>query len=100
VAAGVNRLEVRRIGWRYTELQPLGWPADLHLQTVAGRRSALAAATHEKALLEDRRRSLIVMSLKTGQLDLFEVASITALPPERVRSLSRGGTLRKASRSD
>jgi hypothetical protein len=40
------------------------------------------------------------MSLKSGQLDLFEVASITAMPPDRVRRVARGGTVRHACRID
>ena len=34
------------------------------------------------------------MALKTDQLDLFEVASLAAVPPERIRSEMRGITLR------
>ncbi|MDR7159678.1 hypothetical protein [Arthrobacter sp. BE255] len=94
-AAGVSKLEVRRrIGAGYTDLQPAGWPADTHLDAIRGRTQALAAAVEHKSVLEVRRRSLTVMALKTDQLDLFEVASLAAVPPERIRSEMRGITLR------
>ena len=91
----VSKLEVRRrIGAGYTELQPAGWPAETHLDAIRGRTLALAAAVGHKSALEVRRRSLTVMALKTDQLDLFEVASLAAVPPERIRSEMRGITLR------
>jgi hypothetical protein len=94
-AAGVNRFEVRRrIGAGYTELQPAGWPAEAHLRAIRGGAQALAAAVGHKSMLEVRRRSLTVMALKTDQLDLFEVASLAAVPPERIRRQMRGVTLR------
>ncbi|MBT2250763.1 hypothetical protein JHV56_18915 [Arthrobacter sp. BHU FT2] len=94
-AAGVNKHDVRRrIGAGYTELQPAGWPAEAHLTSIHGRARALADAAAHKAQLEARRRSLSVMALKTDQLDLFEVASLAAVPAERIRSETRGITLR------
>ena len=94
-AAGVNKFEVRRrIGAAYPELQPAGWPADTHVEAIRGRTQALAAAVEHKSMLEVRRRSLTVMALKTDQLDLFEVASLAAVPPDRIRSEMRGVTLR------
>lgn len=94
-AAGVNKFEVRRrIGAGYTELQPAGWPADAHLDAIRAHAQALAAAVGHKTELEVRRRSLTVMALKTDQLDLFEVASLAAVPPDRIRSEMRGVTLR------
>ena len=65
-----------------------------HLDAIRGRTQALAAAVGHKSALEVRRRSLTVMALKTDQLDLFEVASLAAVPPERIRSEMRGITLR------
>jgi hypothetical protein len=100
-AAGVNKFEVRRrIGAGYTELQPAGWPADAHLDAIRARARALAAAVEHKTELEVRRRSLTVMALKTDQLDLFEVASLAAVPPERIRSEMRGVTLRSVRLAD
>lgn len=100
-AAGVNKFEVRRrIGAGYTELQPPGWPADAHLDAIRARARALAAAVGHKTELEVRRRSLTVMALKTDQLDLFEVASLAAVPPERIRSEMRGVTLRSVRLAD
>ena len=94
-AAGVNKFEVRRrIGAGYTELQPAGWPGDAHLDAIRAHAQALTAAVEHKSMLEVRRRSLTVMALKTGQLDLFEVASLAAVPPDRIRSEMRGVTLR------
>ncbi|MGM9471726.1 hypothetical protein ACS5PJ_06945 [Pseudarthrobacter sp. YS3] len=94
-AAGVKKLEIRRrIAAGYTELQPAGWPAQAHLRAVRGHAQDLAAAVGQKTGLEARRRSLTVMALKTGQLDLFEVASLAAVPPERIRKEMRGITLR------
>jgi hypothetical protein len=94
-AAGINKFEVRRrIGAGYMELEPAGWPADTHIETIRGRARALAAAVKLKTELELRRRSLTVMAVKTDQLDLFEVASLAAVPPERIRSEMRGVTLR------
>jgi hypothetical protein len=96
-ASGVNQLDVgRRIGAGYTKLQPAGWPADAHLRTIRGHAAALAGAIEHKSLLEVRRRSLTVIALKTDQLDLFEVASLAAVPAERIRSEMRGVTLRSA----
>lgn len=100
-AAAVNRFEVRRrIGAAYTELQPAGWPAEAHLQAIRGHAQALAAAVEHKSMLEVRRRSLTVMALKTDQLDLFEVASLAAVPPDRIRREMRGVTLRSARLAD
>ena len=100
-AAGVSKLEVRRrIGAGYTDLQPAGWPADAHLDAIRRRTHALAAAVEHKSVLEVRRRSLTVMALKTDQLDLFEVASLAAVPPERIRREMRGITLRSARLAD
>jgi hypothetical protein len=100
-AAGVNEFEVRRrIGAGYTELQPAGWPAEAHLRAIRGRAQALAAAVGHKSMLEVRRRSLTVMALKTDQLDLFEVASLAAVPPERIRREMRGVTLRSVRLAD
>ncbi len=94
-AAGVNKVDVRRqMGAGYTELQPAGWPAEAHLRAIRGKAQALADAVEHKAELETRRRSLTVTALKTGQLDLFEVASLAAVPAERIRSEMRGITLR------
>jgi hypothetical protein len=94
-AAGVNKFEVRRpMGAGYTELQPTGWPAKAHLAAVRAKAQALADAMKHKSELEARRRSLTVMALKTNQLDLFEVASLAAVPAERIRSEMRGITLR------
>ena len=100
-AAGVNRFEVRRrIGAGYTELQPAGWPALTHLDAIRARARALAVAVEHKTELETRRRSLTVMAVKTDQLDLFEVASLAAVPPERIRSEMRGITLRSVRLAD
>ncbi|GAA1769979.1 hypothetical protein GCM10009712_17410 [Pseudarthrobacter sulfonivorans] len=94
-AAGVNKFDVRRrIGTGHTELQPAGWPAEAHLQEVRGHAQTLAAAVGHKSGLEARRRSLTVMALRTDQLDLFAVASLAAVPPQRIRSEMRGTTLR------
>jgi hypothetical protein len=94
-AAGVNKFDVRRrIGAGHTELQPSGWPAETHLRAIRSHAQALAAAIGHKSALEVRRRSLTVMALRTDQLDLFEVASLAAVPPERIRSEMRGVTLR------
>jgi hypothetical protein len=94
-AAGVNKFDVRRrIGAGYTELQPTGWPVEAHLTTVLAKALALADAMKHKSELEARRRSLTVMALKTDQLDLFEVASLAAVPAERIRREMRGITLR------
>jgi hypothetical protein len=94
-AAGVNKFDLRRrIGAGYTELQPAGWPAEAHLAAIRGKAQALADAMEHKSELEARRRSLTVMALKTDQLDLFEVASLAAVPAERIRSEMRGVTLR------
>lgn len=100
-AAGVNKFEVRRrIGAGYTELQPAGWPVEAHLSAIRARALALAAAIAHKTALEVRRRSLTVMALKTDQLDLFEVASLAAVPPDRIRSEMRGVTLRSVRLAD
>jgi hypothetical protein len=94
-AARVNKFDVRRrIGAGHTELQPTGWPAEAHLTTVRAKAQALADAMNHKSELETRRRSLTVMALKTDQLDLFEVASLAAVPAERIRREMRGITLR------
>jgi hypothetical protein len=94
-AAGVAKFDVRRrIGAAHTNLQPAGWPPDAHLRAVRGHAQALAAAVEHKSLLEVRRRSLTVMALRTDQLNLFEVAALAAVPPERIRSEMRGVTLR------
>jgi hypothetical protein len=94
-AAGVNKFDVRRrIGAGYTELQPTGWAAEAHLAGVRAKALALADAMKHKSELEIRRRSLTVMALKTDQLDLFEVASLAAVPAERIRREMRGITLR------
>ncbi len=94
-AAGVNKCDVRRrIGGGYLELGPAGWPAQAHLAAVRQKAQALAEAMEHKSELEARRRSLTVMALKTDQLDLFEVASLAAVPAERIRSEMRGVTLR------
>ena len=94
-AAGVAKFDVRRrIGATHMDLQPAGWPADAHLRAVRGHAQALAAAVEHKSRLEVRRRSLTVMALRTDQLDLFEVAALAAVPPERIRSEMRGVTLR------
>jgi hypothetical protein len=90
----------RRIGAGYTELQPAGWPAEAHLRAIRGRAQALAAAVGHKSMLEVRRRSLTVMALKTDQLDLFEVASLAAVPPDRIRREMRGITLRSVRLAD
>lgn len=99
-AAGVNKFEVRRIGAGYTELQPAGWPSDAHLEAIRVRTQALAAAVEHKSVLEVRRRSLSVTALKTDQLDLFEVASLAAVPPDRIRREMRGTTLRSVRLAD
>lgn len=97
-AAGVNKFDVRRrLGAAYTELQPAGWPAAAHLRTIRDAAQALAEAARHKGELETRRRALSVMALKTSQLDLFEVASLAAVPAERIRSEMRGVTLRSVS---
>ncbi|MHC6594017.1 hypothetical protein [Arthrobacter sp. C152] len=94
-AAGVKKVEVRRrLGLGYLELQPAGWPAASHLTAIRAATQALDAAMGRKSELEARRRSLTVMALKTGQLDLFEVASLAAVPAELIRSEMRGITLR------
>lgn len=94
-AAGVNKFDVRRrIGAGYTELQPEGRPSGTHLEAVRHAARALADAIGHKTGLEARRRFLSVMALKTDQLDLFEVASLAAVPAERIRSEMRGITLR------
>lgn len=94
-AAGVNKFDVRRrIGAGYTELQSAGWAAQEHLMAIQGKAQALADAIGHKSELEARRRSLTVMALKTDQLDLYEVASLAAVPAERIRSEMRGITLR------
>lgn len=96
-AAGVNKFDVRRrIGVGYLELEPAGWPAGAHLEVIRAKAQALAEAMERKSELEARRRSLTVMALKTDQLDLFEVASLAAVPAERIRSEMRGVTLRSA----
>ena len=100
-AAGVNKFDVRRrIGAGHTELQPSGWPADAHLRAIRSHAQVLAAAVGHKSVLEVRRRSLSVMALRTDQLDLFEVASLAAVPPERIRSEMRGITLRSVRLAD
>lgn len=94
-AAGVNKFDVRRrLGAGTADVQPAGWPAEDHLRDIRSHAQALAAAVGHKSELEVRRRSLTVMALKTDQLDLFEVASLAAVPPERIRSEMRGITLR------
>jgi len=94
-AAGVNKFDVRhRVGAGYLELQPAGWPPQAHLTAIREKAQTLADAMKHKSELEARRRSLTVMALKTDQLDLFEVASLAAVPAERIRSEMRGVTLR------
>ena len=71
-----------------------------HLDSIRASAHGLASADEHKTELEVRRRSLTVMALKTGQLDLFEVASLAAVPPERIRSEMRGITLRSVRLAD
>lgn len=97
-AAGVNKFDVRRrLGAAVAELQPAGWAAVTHLRAIREAAEALAEASRHKGELETRRRTLSVMALKTDQLDLFEVASLAAVPAERIRSEMRGVTLRSVS---
>jgi hypothetical protein len=94
-AAGVSKFDVRRrLGAGYADLEPAGWPAEEHLQRIRSAAGNLDEAARHKEELETRRRSLSVMALKTDQLDLFEVASLAAVPAERIRSEMRGITLR------
>jgi hypothetical protein len=100
-AAVVNKFDVRRrVGAGYTELQPAGWSAQAHLTAILEKAQALADAMEHKSELEARRRSLTVMALKTHQLDLFEVASLAAVPAERIRSEMRGVSLRSVRLSE
>ena len=94
-AAGVKKVEVRRrLGLGYAELAPAGWPAASHLTAIRRAAGDLATAIGRKSELEVHRRSLTVMALKSGQLDLFEIASAAAIPVDMIRSEMRGITLR------
>lgn len=100
-AAGVKKVEVRRrLGLGHTDLAPAGWPAASHLSAIRKAVGALAAAIERKSELEIRRRSLTVMALKSNQLDLFEIASLAAIPAEIIRSEMRGITLRSVRRME
>ncbi|MFP3459982.1 hypothetical protein R5O87_03915 [Arthrobacter globiformis] len=94
-AAGVKKVDVRRrLGLGYADLAPLGWRTASHLSAIRSASQTLAAAIDRKSELEARRRSLTVMALKSNQLDLFEIASLAAIPVEIIRSEMRGITLR------
>lgn len=94
-AAGAKKVDVRRrLGLGYKDLAPAGWSAAAHITAIRGNAQALAGCIERKSELEARRRSLTVMALKTGQLDLFEVASLAAIPAEIIRREMRGITLR------
>lgn len=89
-AAGIKRIEVKRVCVDYVEMPFPGLGHDDHLIGLTGVAQALAAAMDEKSSCEERMQAAVLVALSSGKLDIFAVASLTGTTAEKVREIVRG----------
>jgi hypothetical protein len=84
-ATGLKLTEIRKIGRAY---------ADSYAPDLSGLVEELRAIEDEKESAERQLRADVVDVLRSGKMDVFRIAALTAVTAERLRELTRGTGLR------
>lgn len=78
-ASELSRWAVRTIGLSSDDLLPSGLPARQHLAVIRQLKSELAELEESKAVLEERRLTLMAAARRLGVMDHYELAALSGL---------------------
>lgn len=91
---GLKLTDVKKIGKGHSDSYVAGVSREQHLAGLAEIAGQLLEAVEEKATAERKFRADVVEALRSGQLDVFRIAALTAVTAERLREITRGTGLR------
>ncbi|HKS02701.1 MAG TPA: hypothetical protein VJS86_13590, partial [Arthrobacter sp.] len=91
---GLKLTEIKKIGRAYSDSYAPDFSREQHLAGLAALAEQLRAVEDEKESAERQLRADVVDVLRSGKMDVFRIAALTAVTAERLRELTRGTGLR------
>jgi hypothetical protein len=93
-ATGLKITEVRKIGRAFSESYFPDLSRGQHLAGLAALAEQLQTVLEEKESADRKLRADVVEVLRSGEMDVFRIAALTAVTADRLRELTRGTGLR------
>ena len=88
-ALGISNADVRLFGGTFRDLDFSGAPAQWHLAELSAVAREIDAALASRDAAERGLRARILEATRGGRLDVFRIAAVLSLPPERVSEMVR-----------
>jgi hypothetical protein len=93
-ATGLKITEVRKTGRAFSESHIPGLSREQHVAGLVALAEQLQRVIEEKERAERQLRADVVQVLRSGEMDIFRIAALTAVTADRLRELTRGTGLR------
>jgi adenine/guanine phosphoribosyltransferase-like PRPP-binding protein len=93
-ATGLKITEVKKTGKAFAESYVPDLSREQHVAGLAALAEQLQAVIAEKESAERQLRADVVDVLRSGEMDVFRIAALTAVTADRLRELTRGTGLR------
>ncbi|MFE4541486.1 hypothetical protein [Arthrobacter sp. NPDC056727] len=91
---GLKVTEVKKIARAYSDSYAPEFSREQHVAGLSALAEQLRTVEEEKASAERQLRTDVVDVLRSGKMDVFRIAALTAVTAERLRELTRGTGLR------
>jgi hypothetical protein len=91
---GLKLTEVKKIGRAYSDSYFPDLSREQHVAVLSALADELRTVEEEKERAERQLRADVVDVLRSGKMDVFRIAALTAVTAERLRELTRGTGLR------
>lgn len=91
---GLKLTEVKKIARAYSDSYAPDLSREQHVAGLTAVAERLRTVEEEKESAERQLRADVVDVLRSGKMDVFRIASLTAITAERLRELTRGTGLR------
>ncbi|APX01239.1 MULTISPECIES: hypothetical protein [Arthrobacter] len=91
---GLKLTEVKKLGRAYSDSYAPDLSREQHVAVLSALAEQLRAVEEEKESAERQLRADVVDVLRSGKMDVFRIAALTAVTAERLRELTRGTGLR------
>jgi len=93
-ATGLKVTEVKKTGRAFSESYVPGLSREQHVAGLVALADQPQTVIEEKDSAERQLRADVVQVLRSGEMDIFRIAALTAVTADRLRELTRGTGLR------
>lgn len=93
-ATGLKLTEIKKLGRAYPDAYYPEVSREQHVAGLSALAEELRTVEQEKESAERQLRDDVVDALRSGKMDLFRIAALTAITADRLRELTRGSGLR------